>query len=425
MSRLKMQIAKHLSLKLIPVALAIGLLAGCSEDKSASAQGNVPPPAVSVVTVTSEPVGQYGEFVARTEASETVDLRVRVDGFIEKRNFIEGEQVDKGQLLFLLDQAPFKAALSQAKANLASAEAGQIRTAADLSRGRDLFPQGHISKSNMDTLISNEAQAKASVEGARAKLQEARINLSYTEIHAPFSGLIGKETYSVGSLVGATSQPLATLVKVDPIYVNFQVNEKDLLNYQTKHQGMGLEGINQDFNANLKLPNGSMYAEQGTFDFTDTKVEETTGTVTLRASFPNPDRLLLPGLYVTLVVNSEAKKSMPVIPQATVQENQQGRFVLVVNKDNKVEPRIVTMGRRIGPMWAVDSGLNEGERIIISGLQKVRPGVVVNPLMKTVDHETGTVSDTVSNMASDMAQPSATGSKTAGKHNSGDNTKAE
>ncbi len=390
-----MQIAKNLSLKAAPVLFGLALMAGCSDSNNNPAAHQMPPPSVSVVAVRTEAVGDYAEFVARTEASESVDLRARVEGFLQERNFIEGETVQKDQLLFTIDPAPFRAALSQANARLTSAQAAEIKASADLERGRDLFPQGHISKSNLDTLISTQAQAKANVEAARADVETARINLSYTEIKAPFTGLIGKERYSAGNLVGPGSDPLASLINVDPVYVNFQVNEKAMITYQQQHPGTTDDDVNQHFETTLKLPNGVMYEEQGSFDFADIKVDETTGTVTMRTSFPNPDKLLLPGLYVTLVIEGTQKKNMPLIPQAAVQENQQGRFVLVVNAENKVETRIIKPGRRIGPMWVVESGLEQGEHIIIAGLQKVRPGVVVNPVMKIVDAQTGTVSDSV------------------------------
>ncbi|MCL6271613.1 efflux RND transporter periplasmic adaptor subunit [Sansalvadorimonas sp. 2012CJ34-2] len=387
-----MQITKNLSIKAAPLLLGMALLAGCSEENQQGAtQHQIPPPAVSVASVTNEAVGDYAEFVARTEASESVDLRARVEGFLQERNFIEGETVQKDQLLFKIDPAPFKASLSQANAKLASARAAKVQAAADLERGRELFPQGHISKANLDSLISAEAQAVANVESAKAQVETARINLSYSEINAPFSGKIGKETYSVGNLVGPSSDPLASLIKVDPMYVNFQVNEKLMITYQQQHQGNG--NVNQEFSTSLKLPNGAMYDEPGSFDFADIKVDETTGTVNMRAAFPNPDKLLLPGLYVTLIIKGTQKQDKPLIPQAAVQENQQGRFVLVVNSENKVDTRIIKTGRRIGPMWVVESGLKASEKIIVSGLQKVRPGIVVTPVMKVVDMETGTFSD--------------------------------
>ena len=390
--------SKKLPLPTAALTLGLALLAGCSDDQAnpQQAQHQMPAPSVSVVAVSEQPVGSYSEFVARTEASETVDLRARVDGFIEKRGFIEGDTVQKDQLLFLIDQAPFKAALSQAKANMSSAQAEEVRAKADLDRGRELFPQGHISKSDLDRLVSAEAQAKANVQASKAQLETARINLSYTEIRAPFSGRIGKATYSVGNLVGPSSSALAELIKLDPIYVNFQVNEKALITYQQSRQRSANNpngDTNNEVDLSLKLPNGSIYPEEGTFEFADIRVEETTGTVNLRASFPNPDKLLLPGLYTTLMVDSTQKENMPLIPQASVQENQQGRFVLVVNQENKVETRIIKTGRRIGPMWVVTSGLNAGEKVIVAGLQKVRPGVTVNPALKVINTTTGTLSD--------------------------------
>ncbi|CAM3662745.1 efflux RND transporter periplasmic adaptor subunit [Parendozoicomonas haliclonae] len=380
--------SKKFPLSALATAVVLTALTGCSENQDAG-RGAMPPPSVSVVAVEMEPVGAYQEFSARTEASETVDLRARVEGYLQKRNFLEGESVNEGQLLFSIDPAPFEASLSQAKASVSSAEAELIRANADLKRGRELASKGgFISQSDLDNLKTKAAQANAAMEVAKAQLKTANINLSYTKIFAPFSGQIGKETYSIGNLVGPSSEPLAELIKTNPMYVNFQINEKTLLDY---HQAQSSGAPEQTFTTQIRLPNGTLYSEPGTFDFADVKVEETTGTVDMRTTFPNPKELLLPGMYVTLIVESEHKTEMPLIPQFSVQENMQGRFVLVVTAENKVETRLVELGRRIGPMWVVKSGLNAGEKIIVSGLQKVRPGVVVNPQLMDVDTKTGTL----------------------------------
>ncbi len=385
-----MWLSKSHSRLVIASIFVLAGLAGCSEShKNDPAAGGAPPPSVSVISVKLDPVGEYQEFAARTEASEAVELRARVEGYLESRNFDEGSAVEKGRLLFTIDPAPFKAAVSQARAALVSAEAEFVRATSDLSRGRDLAVKGYISRSDMDELVSREAQANASVESAKAQLETANINLSYTEIYAPFSGQIGKESYSVGSLVGPGSQPLAELINTDPMYVNFQVNEKVLLDHHQAAQGK--EQADKLFKTHIRLPNGALYSQPGVFDFADVKVEQTTGTVELRVSFPNPDHLLLPGMYVTLLIESVKKTETPLIPQFAVQENQQGRFVLLVTRENKVETRLVELGRRIGPMWVVESGLEEGESIIVSGLQKVRPGVIVSPQMMSVDLKTGTL----------------------------------
>ena len=377
--------------KSLPAALIAStllLLSGCDDSKQQQ-QAQMPPPGVSVLNVTQQQVGNYQEFVARTEAVDTVDLRARVEGFLIKRNFNEGEPVKKDQLLFEIDPKPYLAAVKRSEADLSSSKAELTKARRDLARSKDLFKKGHLSQSDLDTQVSNEARAEAAVQAAEASLETAQLNLGYTKIHAPFKGEVGKASYSLGNLVGPTSEPLATLTSVDPIYVNFQVDEKQLINHLEKTQDRG--NASQTYELKLRLPNGNEYDREGSFNFSDTQVDETTGTLTLRAEFPNPDGILFPGLYVTLLSESKQKQSLPVIPQAAVQENQSGRFVLVVNADNQAEVRQITTGRRIDAMWAVKSGLKAGDRIIVDGLQKVRAGAKVAPSVVTVNPETGAI----------------------------------
>ncbi|WP_330925373.1 efflux RND transporter periplasmic adaptor subunit [Candidatus Sororendozoicomonas aggregata] len=361
------------------------ILAGCSEEKK---HAKMPPPGVSVIKVTNQEVSNTHEFVARTKAARQVDLRTRVEGFLDKRDFIEGELVDEGKLLFEIDQKPYLVSLNKAEADLASKEATLVKAQKDLDRSQDLFKKGHISQADLDTKVSEKDRAAAAVDAAKATVETAKLNLSYTKITAPFTGKIGKARYSVGNLVSPTSEPLATLTSVDPIYVNFQVNDQELLNYRMQEkQGDPADALK----LTLELPNGATYNEPGTFNFADTSVDETTGTLNVRASFPNPEGILYPGLYVTLIAESKDKELKPVIPQFAVQENQSGRFVLVVNDKNEVEIRQVTMGQRIGPMWAVNSGLKSGEKIIVDGLQKVKTNAPVTPTVVTINPETGTI----------------------------------
>ena len=379
-------------LAIAALSSAFILLAGC--DNSQQQQPQMPPAAVSVFDVQSQPVGSYQEFVARTEAVDTVDLRARVEGFLVKRDFDEGQTVAKNQLLFEIDPKPYVAALKRAEADLSSSEAELLRSRRDLARTRELFKKGHVSQSDMDTQVSNQARADASVQASKASLDTARLNLGYTKIHAPFKGQVGKAAYSVGNLVGPTSQPLATLTSVDPMYVNFQVDERQLVSH-LQANAQGTEGEKYIFT--LRLPNGNEYSQQGSLNFADTTVDESTGTLTLRAEFPNPKGILFPGLFVNLAVEGQNKQEMPVIPQSAVQENQSGRFVLVVTADNQVESRQITTGRRIGPMWAVTGGLEDGEKIIVEGLQKVRPGAPVAPTVVSVDPQTGAISPVAQN----------------------------
>lgn len=371
-------------------ALLLGLtgLAGCSKKSPAP---TAPPAAVSVVEVTNQDIGGSREFVARTEAAAEVQLIARVEGTLEKKNFQEGGLVAANQVLFQINPDTYQARLSQAKAELAARKAEQARAARDLARGEELAPQGFISQSDLDKLTANKQQADAAVLSAQATVESAEINLSYTKIKAPFGGQIGKSNFSEGNTVGPATGPLATLVNIDQIKVNFQLEEASYSAYlQQKAQTASDAG--QLYTLKLLLPNKVEHPHLGTLDFADTKVDATTGTVSLRALFDNPDHTVLPGLYTTLLVESQRKETRALIPQSAVQENQQGDFVLVVDGENKVAQRFVTLGRRFGALWVVEKGLTAGERVIVEGLQKVRAGATVAPTLKTVDPSTGAVS---------------------------------
>jgi len=370
------------------LTLSLGLTA-CGEQE---VKVKPPAPAVSVYTIKTQPIGGYREFVARTEASKEANLRARVEGELIERSFKEGSNVKEGQVLLRIDPAAYEAALSAAKADLSSTKSGEDNAIRNLKRANELIEDGYISQSDYDRLTTEESQAKSAVKSAQAALEKAELNLSYTTITAPFTGRIGKVNYNVGNIVGPTSNALATLIINDPIFVSFQVEESFYISYLQKHQGeRTAEGLAVDLS--LRLPNNSEYPEKGQLNFSDTKIAEGMGTVELRTIFPNPNNLILPGLFVTLTVESQNKEEMALVPQAAVQENQQGKFVLVVDKDNKVKQRHVILGRRINAMWVVEKGIVTGEKVIIEGLQKVRAGVEVNGVNKQVDALTGTISD--------------------------------
>lgn len=379
---------KSFTQKTALAASAAILLSACGKEAPKQA---APAPAVTVYNVQSSSVGQFREFVARAEASQKVDLRARVEGEITRRNFTEGGLVQQGQLLFEIDRKPYQAAFEQAQAELSARNAEAVRADADFKRGEELAPDGFISQSDLGKLRSSALQADANVEGAKAALETARLNLDYTHITAPFDGQIGKRRYNVGTLVGPSSDALATLSASDPIYVNFQLEESAYINFLQKRASEGKSNQEPELDLSLRLPNGGDYGQPGKIDFADTKIDSTVGSVSLRAIFPNSEGLVLPGLYVTLLVESQKKEQLPLIPQAAVQENQLGNFVLVIDDKNQVVTRHVDMGRRMGAMWVVNGGLKDGERIVIEGLQKVRPGVEVNPVEKAVDPKTGAI----------------------------------
>ncbi|WP_019027050.1 efflux RND transporter periplasmic adaptor subunit [Colwellia piezophila] len=361
-----------------------------------------PAPAVSVYTIKAQAIGGYREFVARTEAFKEADLRARVEGELIERHFKEGSNVEKGQVLLKIDPAAYQAALSAAKADLSSRVSGEENAKRNLKRANDLIDDGYISQSDYDRLTTEESQAKSAVKAAQASVEKAELDLSYTTITAPFSGRIGKVNYNVGNIVGPTSSPLATLIISDPIFVSFQVEESFYISYLQQLQG-ARTAKKPEFELSLRLPNNSEYPEKGKLDFADTKIAQGMGTVELRTVFPNPRNIILPGLFVTLIVETLDKEEMALIPQAAVQENQQGKFVLIVGQDNKVKQRHVVLGRRINAMWVVEKGVAIGEHVIVEGLQKVRSGVEVNGVKKYVDALTGTISD-MDNKAADSSK---------------------
>lgn len=374
--------------KYIVVAIFSVFIIACEQKQQTAPPA---PPAVSTYKVSMDKVGNYREFVARTVASKKADLTARVEGELIERLFKEGSVVKKEQVLLKIDPKTYITALESARADLASKVAGAEGAARDLKRGKEVAGQGYISQSDLDKLTTKDSQAKAAVNVAQAALEQAELNLSYTTIKAPFTGHIGKANFSVGNIVGPNSGALAALTATDPMYVSFGAEESEFISYiQDKRAN---NEIADELDISLRLPNNTIYAEKGKIVFADTKIEQGMGNVELRAIFDNPNDIILPGLFVTLVAESKDKNSMALIPQAAVQENQQGKFVLIVDSDNKVAQRIVTLGRRINAMWLVESGLEEHERVIIEGLQKVRNGIEVAPVDKRVNALTGVISD--------------------------------
>ena len=294
----------------------------------------------------------------------------------------------KGQELFQIDPDQYSASLAEAEAALKSQRVGAANALRNLERGQELSKTGFISNSDLDKLVTTSSQAEAAVRSAEANLEKASLNLQYSTIHAPFTGSIGRVKFNVGNLVTPQSDSLATLISIDPMYVNFQLEEARYLNYLQMP-----EDIQQEVNLTLRLPNNQVYTGDGVVNFADTRIDESTGTVAMRAEFSNTNGGLVPGLFVTLMIETEDKESVALVPQVAVQENQQGKFVLVVGEDNKVVARVVQLGRRMNAMWVVESGLEAGEQIVIEGLQKVRPGVEVDPIEKTIDSITGTITE--------------------------------
>jgi membrane fusion protein (multidrug efflux system) len=335
-----------------------------------------PPPAVTVVPVVSREVRETADFVGRITPINKVDIVARVPGFIEQRFFTEGQTVKAGDLLFRIEQDTYKAAVEQQSANLAKAKATEVNAALQLARGKELVRNQNISQATVDQRAADEATAQADVLEAQAALEQAEINLRYTEIHAPIDGRIGIAKFTVGNLVGPTTGTLATIVSQDPIYVVFQASERDVLDYRRRIAELG--DPNGHVAVRVRLPDGTLYAEPGVSDFLDIQVTGSSDTVAVRAQLANPQGLLTPGGVVGVVVEAAKPKTALVIPQSAIELDQAGSYVLVVDPSKKAELRRVTTGLDQGTDVTVTNGLKEGEFVIVEGMQKVRPGQVVS-----------------------------------------------
>jgi membrane fusion protein, multidrug efflux system len=348
-------------------------IVGCG---GAAAQAT-PPPAVSVTPVVSRQVTATGEFVGRVVAIDKVDIVARVPGFIEERNFTEGQNVKNGDLLFRIEQDTYKAAVDQQAANLAKAKATEVNANFQLQRGQELVRNQNIPQSTVDQRAADEQSAQADVMQAQALLEQAKINLGYTEIRSPIEGRIGIARFTVGNLVGPSSGSLATIVSQDPIYVTFPASEADIIEYRRRVAESADK--NPHVTIHIKLPNGIIYQHPGLTNFLDAQVQTDTDTVLVRAQLPNPEGMLIPGGVVGVVVDRGRPGSSLVVPQAAILLDQAGNYVMVVDDANKVEQRRITTGVEQGRDIVVANGLKEGERVIVEGLQKVHPGQIVAP----------------------------------------------
>jgi len=360
--------------KLFSLGLPLALLA-CGQAEPPSA---APPPAVEYVMLEPEPIASTFEFVARTRAKEDTAVRARITGTILERNFEEGQAVDADQILFRIDPSPYQAALASAKAQLSQAQAAVTVSARNLERGKELSPQGYISKSELDKLTSERDTAKAQLASAEAAVQRAEIDLGFTSVRAPFAGTAGRSELSIGDLVDPNAGPLVTLVQMDPMLVDFDVNEQALatnLKNNQLRQSQGQPPL--QFTPTLKLSDGDLYNQPGKIDYANNRVNASTGTVTVTAIFPNPDRLLFPGQFVRVSLQRGDEHEALMVPQVSVLEDMQGRYVFAITDDNLVTRRNVRLGQKSGIKWVVEEGLQAGDRIIVNGVQKVRVGAPV------------------------------------------------
>lgn len=364
-------------------ALALmAVLAGCNKQEASSAPAaqQMPPTEVSIVTVEPKPIAIISDLPGRVEATRISQVRARVAGIVLKRTFEEGSEVKAGQVLFRIDPAPFQATVDSAKAALAKAEANLTQTSLTAKRYKPLVEANAVSKQEYDDAVSAEMQAKADVESARAALMTANLNLGYATVTAPISGRIGKALVTEGALVGqGDATQLATIQQLDPIYVDLTQSSTDLLRLRKALEDGQVKGLadNQAV-IRIKLEDGTEYPYPGKLLFSDVTVDEGTNTVTLRAIFPNKDRLLLPGMYVHTALEQAIDEKAITVPQQAVMRTTNGSVVMIVDKDNKVEAQPVQTGGTQGTDWIVTQGLHSGDKVIVQGLQKIAPGATVS-----------------------------------------------
>jgi membrane fusion protein, multidrug efflux system len=356
----------------IVIAASLALASGDALAQKAPA---APAPSVIVAPVVTQEVTDTSNYVGRVTAINKVDIVARVPGFIEERTFTEGQLVKKGDLLFRIEQDTYRAAVEQQQANLAKAKAVEVNASLQLQRGKALLPKQFVPQSQVDQQTATQRSAAADILQVQAALDQANINLGYTDIRSPIDGRIGIANYTVGNLVGPTTGSLATIVSFDPIYVLFQASSRDVLEFKRRLLESGPQAGH--VTVRVRLSDGKLYPEPGSADFLDIQADPSTDTVAVRAIFPNKQALLVPSGIVSVEVQTGAPRPALLIPQSAVQLDQAGTYVLVVDPASKVEMRRITQGAQQGTAVIVTAGLKDGERVIIEGILKVHPGQVV------------------------------------------------
>ncbi|WP_266182657.1 efflux RND transporter periplasmic adaptor subunit [Dyella humicola] len=371
---------KSSSLRTPLLCLGLLSLAACGKGKEQAPQ--MPPPEVGVVKVQPQTEPLRKSLVGRLSPYRSGDVRARVSGLLLKRVYVEGSDVKQGQLMFEIDPAPYQAALNADLANLAAAKATYANAHVQAERDRALVPKGFVSKAQLDADEATERSSAAAVLQAEAVVQTARVNLSYTKITAPINGRSGQQQVTEGAIVGSSTADtganatlLTTVDQLDPLYVNFTVSVADLDRLR-RAQNAGKVTLAEQNKATVAvtLPDGSVYDQQGTLDFSDTTVNPSTGAVNLRAQLPNPNRTLLPGQYVTIDANLGEQHNVFLVPQAALLRDTAGAYTMVVGADGKVVRKDVTASDTSGTSWVVTNGLQAGDQVVVSGLQRVKEG---------------------------------------------------
>ncbi|MDV0560672.1 efflux RND transporter periplasmic adaptor subunit [Citrobacter portucalensis] len=334
-------------------------------------------PEVGVVTLAPSSVNIKSELPGRALAFEIAEIRPQVGGIIIKRNFVEGDKVSKGESLYQIDPAPLQARLDSAKGALAKAQATANNVRLTLNRQSALIKSNYVSRQDYDTTRSQLNEAQANVAVAKADLEQATIYLRYANVTSPIDGISGKSSVTVGALVTANQEnALVTVQRLDPIYVDLTQSVQDFLRLKEEKANGQIAQQQGKIPVELMLENGKPYRHTGTLEFSDPAVDETTGSVTLRAVFPNPEGEILPGMYVTALLDEGSQQNVLMVPQQGITHNEQGKATaLILDQENVVQLREINAVKAVGNQWLVTAGLRPGDRVIVSGLQRIRPGI--------------------------------------------------
>lgn len=337
-------------------------------------------PAVTFAVIETQPATQPLNYLGRVEAINHVDINTRTDGFIQKIDFMEGEMVSAGTLLFEIDPAIHLSAVDQARAVVSSAQAALTLAEVAFSRAESLFRTRTGSQADVDRTRADRDVARGNLAKAEATLRTQELMLSFTRITAPISGRIGHTPFAVGSYINPASGTLVDIAQLDPIRVVIAVREQDFISATLQDSQLHLDLLGKDFAPQLRLSNGKLYPTLGTLDSIDNKVDPQTGTVEVRARFSNPDHILLPGGVVDVILDAREPPMVPVVPIVALQQDQNGHFALKLDSNNMVSVQPVKLGMQLDQVFVVESGLAVGDRVIVDGLQRVRPGITVNPI---------------------------------------------
>jgi membrane fusion protein (multidrug efflux system) len=341
--------------------------------------GGMPPAQVSVITVEPKSLPAQFEYTGQTLGSREVEVRARVTGILQARNFVEGGAVTKGQSLFTIDAAPFVAVALRAEADVAGAEARLAQASKNAARLKPLYAEKAVSQKEFDDASSAEAIANADLKAAKARLTEAQLNLMYTKVESPVSGIAGRAQRSEGTLISGPDVLLTTVTQVDPIWVSFGVPDNDQLRLNSEAAAGRLElPKGGKFDVTVKLADGTVVAQTGKLNFSDVRVSGATGTTDTRAEIPNPKGVLRPGQFVRVTLKGAVRPNAVTVPQRAVQEGPQGKYVYVVSAESKADARPVQLGDWVGDEWIVQSGLKTGDRVIVDGTARIfMPGAPV------------------------------------------------